>query len=68
MNYQLHQISFLLSALLLVFVDAFGAGGIKTRSFVYTPDSDQREKPRLILIGGCPGTGSKLYATSPKDL
>ena len=66
MNYQLliHPISFLLSAL-LVFVDAFGAGGVKTWSFVYTPDSDQREKPRLILIGGFPGNGSMLYPISP---
>ena len=43
----------------------FGASksGIKTRSLLYTPDMT-RYKPKLILIGGCPGTGKSTFGMS----
>jgi len=62
-------------ALLLLFiqllnsVDAFGASkgssanGIKTRSFVFTQKSGN-EKPKLVLISGCPGTGKSTFGMS----
>ena len=51
----------LFGALSLAVVDAMSAGGIKSRAFVYNPLSAQ-SKPKLILIGGCPGTG-KSYTS-----
>lgn len=40
-------------------VHALAAGGIKTRSFVFSPKQAQ-EKPKLVLISGCPGTGKSV--------
>ena len=39
------------------------SSGIKSRSFVYTQDTN-RDKPKLILIGGGPGTGKSTFAYS----
>jgi 2-phosphoglycerate kinase len=41
-------------------VDAFS--GIKSRSFTYSPKVD--DKPKLILIGGPPGTGKSTFGMS----
>lgn len=38
-------------------------GGIKTRSFVFSPKQAQ-EKPKLVLISGCPGTGKSTFGMS----
>lgn len=35
-------------------------GGIKTRSFVFSP-KDARDRPKLVLIGGAPGTGKSTW-------
>lgn len=42
---------------------ALAAGGIKTRSFVFSPKQAQ-EKPKLVLISGCPGTGKSTFGMS----
>mmetsp|Transcript_60442 Transcript_60442/g.89663 ORF Transcript_60442/g.89663 Transcript_60442/m.89663 type:complete len:269 (+) Transcript_60442:65-871(+) len=39
-----------------------GLAGIKTRSFVFSPKID--DKPKLILISGCPGTGKSTFGMS----
>mmetsp|Transcript_4199 Transcript_4199/g.8012 ORF Transcript_4199/g.8012 Transcript_4199/m.8012 type:complete len:341 (-) Transcript_4199:1943-2965(-) len=44
-------------------VQALAAGGIKTRSFVFSPKQAQ-EKPKLVLISGCPGTGKSTFGMS----
>lgn len=36
---------------------------IKTRSFVFSPTS-AKEKPKLVLIGGCTGTGKSTFGMS----
>ena len=41
---------------------ALAAGGIKTRSFVFSPKQAQ-EKPKLVLISGCPGAGKSVSHT-----
>mmetsp|Transcript_11177 Transcript_11177/g.17278 ORF Transcript_11177/g.17278 Transcript_11177/m.17278 type:complete len:284 (-) Transcript_11177:191-1042(-) len=38
--------------------------GIKQRSFVFTSKQHQSEKPKLCLIGGCPGTGKSTFGMS----
>ena len=48
---------------LLTATNAFGASGVKARSFVYTQDTN-RDKPKLILIGGGPGTGKSTFGMS----
>lgn len=51
---------------LLVLAAALGAAqalaGIQSRSFVFSPKVD--DKPKLILIGGCPGTGKSTFGMS----
>jgi len=39
------------------------SNGIKTRSFVFTPKT-ALEKPKLVIIGGCPGTGKSTFGMS----
>lgn len=41
----------------------FAAPKVKTRSFVFT-QKQKEEKPKLVLIGGCPGTGKSTFGMS----
>ena len=41
-----------------------GKGGIKTRSFVFSPKAVGENKPKLVLISGCPGTGKSTFGMS----
>ena len=50
------QLFLLVCICLVVWSEALSVGGIKSRAFVYNPLSAQN-KPKLILISGCPGTG-----------
>jgi 2-phosphoglycerate kinase len=59
------------SRLLVIFLSLEGiflshalTNGIKTRSFVFSPKGGDREKPKLVLIGGCPGTGKSTFGMS----
>jgi 2-phosphoglycerate kinase len=45
------------------FSDALTNNGIKTRAFAFTPRS-KKEKPKLVLIGGCTGTGKSTFGMS----
>lgn len=42
---------------------AFAKSGIKTRSFIFSP-KDALDKPKLVLIGGAPGTGKSTFGMS----
>lgn len=44
-------------------VDGLSSKSIRLRSFVYSKQSAQ-SKPKLILIGGCPGTGKSTFGMS----
>jgi 2-phosphoglycerate kinase len=35
--------------------------GCKTRSFAFSPKDGDRNKPKLVLIAGCPGTGKSTF-------
>lgn len=43
--------------------NALSKNGIKTRSFVFSAPK-VAEKPKLVLIGGCPGTGKSTFGMS----
>ena len=45
------------------FTDALTNNGIKTRAFAFSPRS-KKEKPKLVLIGGCTGTGKSTFGMS----
>jgi len=49
-------------------VEALASNGIKTRSFVSSPPNNKQggalEKPKLVIIGGCPGTGKSTFGMS----
>ena len=59
------------SRLLVIFLTLEGiffshalTNGIKTRSLVFSPKGGDRDKPKLVLIGGCPGTGKSTFGMS----
>jgi len=43
--------------------DAFGVGGIKTRSSLFSPKVSA-DKPKLVIISGCPGTSKGTFGMS----
>jgi len=45
------------------FTNALSNNGIKSRSFAFSPRAAS-QKPRLVLISGCPGTGKSTFGMS----
>lgn len=55
-------LSILLLSSSILISDAFSInGGIKARTFVFTPPKKGRHRPKLVLIGGAPGTGKSTF-------
>jgi 2-phosphoglycerate kinase len=59
------------SRLLIIFLNLEGiflshalTNGIKTRSFVFSTKAGDGDKPKLVLIGGSPGTGKSTFGMS----